>query len=190
MRKFYQAISVIFHPTLILALLLILTLYLSFANIEQFWTWMMIGFGMIYGIPGVYYFTLLARHKTDVDVKNQLSREAILKVSVISLASIFVLSLFLSEAEILQKLLLAGIANSLLYVIVINMIKFEVSVHVGSLSALIIFLTYYFSTFYLIGLIPVLMTAVSRYKLKKHSALEIIGGIVATSGIYLLILTR
>ena len=169
--------------------MLILALIISITDTQQFWTWLLAAFGLIYGIPGIYYFYLIFSKKTDFDVKDRPSREAMLKVSVITLASTFVLSLFFTESEILQKILLAAIANSLIYMVMISVFKFELSVHVGSITVLIIFLVAYFSRIYaIIGVLPFILTALSRYELKKHSFSEIAGGAIFSGGISILIL--
>lgn len=188
MRKFLQFISIIFHPVLILALMMLLSLWISFAHTPDFWKWLILGFGLIYGVPGTYYVYLIFSQKTDYDVKDRPSREAMLKVSILTVAAAFVLSLFLTDTEMLQKILLAGVASSLIYVIIINLFNFEISVHVGSLTVLIIFLTHYLSPYYLIGAALLVVVAVSRYYLKKHSLAELLGGLIITGGIYWLIL--
>jgi len=108
MYQFYRLLSWFFHPIITLALMLFLAIVFSFTEGQPLILWLGVGFGMIYGIPGVYYFILLYQKKIDVDVKNLIQRENLFKISIITLAAVFVLTIIFTEAEILQKMLLAA----------------------------------------------------------------------------------
>lgn len=168
--------------------MLFLAIVFSFTEGQPLILWLGVGFGMIYGIPGVYYFILLYQKKIDVDVKNLIQRENLFKISIITLAAVFVLTIIFTEAEILQKMLLAATAINLLFIIFLNLFKMELSIHISALTVLIIFLIYYVADYYLIGLLPLILTAISRYKLHKHTVAELIGGFLSSAIIYICIL--
>ena len=188
MNKFYQFISWLFHPVLILGLILLLSILFSFSDDSETIKWLVIGFALIYGATGTYYLILLIQHQVDFDVKNVKKRAGLFKVAILSMLVVLVLSLFLTEAKILQKVLLAALGINLLYVSVIHLFDFELSVHVGTLAVLVIFLVYYVSWFYFLAVIPLVLTIWSRYKLKMHSSWELATSLGASSLIYLLIL--
>ena len=188
MNKFYKFISWLFHPALILGLILLLAILFSFSGAGEIIKWTVIAVVLSYGIIGTYYLTLLIQQRIDFDVKNVKKREDLFKIAILSMLSFFVLTLFLTEAQILQKILMAALGVNLLYLAVIHLFDFELSVHVGALSVLLIFLVYYVSLYYLLGLIPLFLTIWSRYKLKMHSSWELATSLGVRALIYLLVL--
>lgn len=188
MKKLYQAISIIFHPILTITTLLLLSVLISFSGTRPLLLGFAINFGVIYGVPASYYWIMVLQKKIDFDVKNKQYRETLMKISVLSTAAALVLSIFLTDSETFQKVLFAAIANLLLFTIAIDLFKIEISVHVATLTMLLIFLTYYISPYFMLGTPLVILLAISRYQLKKHTILELILGLVISIAVYVLIL--
>jgi hypothetical protein len=184
----YRLISWILIPPITLALTVALAARSSFTGKESlFWIALV---GVVgYGVEAGYFFLLWMRHRTDFDVKNKDIRERLLKMSVVSLASIFVIVLFLTEAIVLQKILLAAAIINLLFVIVLDIFKMELSFHIGMLTILVFYATAYLSYRYIpLGSVLLLLTGLSRHKLKMHTLPELAIGFIISAGVYGIVL--
>lgn len=184
----YRLISWILIPPITLALTVALGARNSFSGRESLFWILLVGV-VGYGVEIVYFFLLWIRHRTDFDVKNKAIRERLLKMSVVSLTSVFIIVLVLTEAIVLQKILFAAAIIHLLFVIVLDLFKMELSFHIGMLTMLVFYAAAYVSYKYIpVGSVLLLLTGLSRHKLKMHSLPELVIGFVISAVVYGLVL--
>lgn len=181
---FYRLISFVFLPLFTLSLTLIFAIRDSFSGKEAvFWLALVCGIG--YGVQAFYYMALRLQRKISIDVKDKEIRERLLKMSVVSLFTIFVIALFLTEARILQKTLLSAVIINLLFVVVLDIFKVELSFHIGMLTMLALYGAVYISYLSIpIGGVSLFFTGLSRYKLKMHTKAEIFLGFIVSGVVY------
>lgn len=189
MNKFHKIISIIFNPGIVSVLVLLLAVLFSFPSNTDRLIWTIAILGICFGAPLGYYLVLRSRDAVDTDVKDPIKRESLFKVSILSLLSAYVVVLFFAQVPILHDVLLAAILIHIVFIVVLDIWKWELSFHIGALALMVVFLIYYVSLAYLwFGALALILTALSRYKLKMHTIPQLIAGFLVSVGLYVVIL--
>ena len=184
----YRLISWLLFPPITLALTVALATRNFFSGRESLFWIILVGV-VGYGVEIVYFFLLWMRHRTDFDVKNKDIRERLLKMSVVSLTSVCIIVLLLTEAIVLQKILFAAAVINLLFVVALDLFKMELSFHIGMLTMLVFYAAAYVSYRYIpLGSVLLLLTGLSRHKLKMHTLSELVIGFMISAVVYGLVL--
>ena len=185
MKKFYQAVSVIFNPLTVLIAVYIAAIVLSFDNLADRLLWSGLVIGICFTAPALYYSYYFLHGSIDTDIKDFHKRAGLFKIAAVSFWAAYVIVLFIIEAEILARMLLVTALITVAFLCVIVLFKKELSVHLSAVAFLSFFALQYgtwkvapFAT----GLIFV--TALSRYKLKMHTMDEIVGAFAITAMVY------
>lgn len=165
------------------------SVFFSFGELKEQLQWFFIVSGLS-GIGVIYYtISMLIKHRIDIDVKNVRTRARLYKISVISCFITFTLTFWLTNAVMIQEILLSIVLIVGIFVIILEWKHIELSFHIAVLVILVIFLIRYISwQFSFLGVIALFLTGFSRYKLKMHTLTELILGTLVGGAVYLVIL--
>lgn len=187
--RLYQIISWIFTPPLTLSAAFFLAATLSFSTYRERIFWAALISIITFGIAGLYFLFLLLRKRVDLDIKNQQLRQQFYKILVLGLLCAFVIILFLTEAPLLEETIFIAVIISTFFVAVLEMKGIELSFHIGMLTLVVIFISYYVSRYFApIGALALFFTGYSRYKLHMHTLLEVTAGFIASLVAYIVVL--
>ncbi len=189
MFRFYYLISLIINPVVTFGAALILSILLSFSSWYEKFFWLTLLFSICFMVPGLFYGELLIHGRIDADVKNKKRRAGLFIVTTIVFSVSYAISLFLSNAPIIMSALLASVIINVIYSIAIIHFKYELSVHIGGITFLVIFLGLQISSWYfLIGAFFILLLAKSRYALRMHTISELVLGFLTSVAAYFAVL--
>lgn len=174
-----RLVSFIFNPLLVLIFLPLFLVYKSTNNLNLalFWT----GYSLLFILAIAIFILIGVRKKIfsnwDVSVRNQ--RPLLFSVFLI-LGIIYLLGLVLMNAPYVLFVVIIGLLSGIVLVSVINT-KIKVSLHVATISALILGLVLGYGGYFSILLLIIPLVGWSRIKIDRHTLAEVISGWITGS---------
>ncbi|BFH74165.1 hypothetical protein SJAV_21090 [Sulfurisphaera javensis] len=165
MKKLHEVLSALFHPSVVTFIVFSITV--TFLHLEYYSLLIITIFYSI--IPFlIVFFMVKAKKVTDIYVSRKEERFIPISLSIFS----YIIGLILVKEDVLFKILLIYIINTI--IILLITLKFKISVHVsttvGGITLLVFILGIYYIPLYLFGV----LISISRYKLKAHTFSQII----------------
>jgi membrane-associated phospholipid phosphatase len=183
-----KIISLIFHPVTAVTLAPFLLIYKTTHNFQaaSYWTIHLLIFLIFFMI-----FVVIAVRKkifSDMDVSKREQRPLLYHVGS-SLAVVYFISLFLLKAPFILYFVTIGLIFGIVLFSIINR-RIKASIHVATITALILPLAVSYGQYYLLLLFIIPLVVWSRLKTKRHSLSEIfvggtVGGFLSMSFYYL-----
>jgi hypothetical protein len=189
MKSLAQIISFLFNPVLLLVFVPLLLVYRTTGSVVLAMVWT--GYTMIF-LLAMTFFIFYGVHKkifTDMDVSNRKQRPLLFIVSFI-MGLFYLGGLFFLHGP---KILMAVIGALIISVILISLIntRLKMSIHVATVSALLVSLAIIYQGYYYLTLILIPAVAWARLKIHRHTLPEtIVGGgfgILLSLGMYFFI---
>lgn len=185
MKKFYQAVSVVFNPLVALCAVYFGAIAISFDGFIERLFWAVLVIGICFIAPAFYYSYYFLKGDIDTNVKDFHKRAILFKIAAVSFCSSYAIVYLTTEAEILARMLLVTTVITVVFLCIIVIFKKELSVHLSAVAFLSFFAIQYGTwKFIPITALIVAVTAFSRYKLKMHRLDELMGAFAVTIAVY------
>ncbi len=177
--KVAQLMSAIFNPLLILVFLPFFLVYKSTNNINAAFSWTGYTFMFLFAIAIFVLWAVRKKIFTNADVSVRSQRPLLFTVSLI-IGLVYLLGLIVFHAPRILFVMNISMMIGILVVSAVN-IKIKASIHVATVSALILGLALGFGGYYLLLLLFVPIMGWARVKLKRHTVSEtVVGGVVGS----------
>ncbi len=176
---FASFISLVFNPFVILVFLPFFLVYKSSGSIgiSLFWTTYSLIFLMTIAQIVLYY--VRKNVFTDLDVSTRAQRPLLFRILVI-FGVLYISGLYLLHAPRVLYVMVVSLLFGVSVVSIINM-RIKASLHVATLSALILGLVLGYGIYYAFFLLLIPLVGWSRVKLKRHTVSEVVvGGVVGS----------
>jgi len=183
--SFARFISFIFNPFIILVFLPFFLVYKSSSSINVAISWTAYSFIFLFAIANVVLYYVRKNVFTDVDVSMRAQRPLLFKILVV-FGVLYVTGLYLLHAPRVLFVMVFSLLFGVFFVSIIN-IRIKASLHVATMTALLLGLVLGYGINYAILLLLIPLVGWSRVKLKRHTVSEtVVGGVVG--GLLLLII--
>jgi hypothetical protein len=170
-------ISYIFNPVLVLVFVPFLLLYRTTNDLYLTWSWTLYTVLFLLGITIFIIYGVQKNLFTDIDVSKREQRPLLFFVSIL-FGILYLVGLFLFHGPLILFIITFGIILGIVIASIINM-KIKASMHVATISALILTVAIIYGGHFLLLLFLIPLVAWARVTIKRHTLQEtIIGGIL------------
>lgn len=174
-----RIISFLFNPIFLLAALPFCLLYKVPTDLSLALFWTIYTFIFLFVVSIAMLIAVKKKVFTDLDVSKREQRPLLFGICFIILF-LYISGIYILRGPTVLSVVALGSVFGLLLISIINM-RVKASLHLATLSALVVPLAVFYRGWYLLllGLIPLVGWA--RVKIKRHSVLEtIVGGVVGS----------